>query len=48
MQVKYKNLRFTDCFLFIKTCWNGSLSYDSITSSHIISESSIILAKDTC
>ena len=36
--------RFTDCFLFIKIAF-VSLLYDSITSSHKIPESYIILAK---
>ena len=47
MQVKYKILHFTDYFLFIKICWNSfvSSSYDSITSSQIITESSVVHAK---
>ena len=38
---------FTSYIFLIKICWNSffSSSYDFITSSHIIAESSIILAK---
>ena len=56
MQVKYGNFLFCKFYNFVyfflvKICWNllklvfAFLSYDFITSSHIIAESFIILAK---